>query len=147
MADKNVKDHRVVGQPFGNESIFVKVLYDFDEDTGESDDDYMLFTADGDLVITECYFRGITELDSAGDGASIDVGIDGGDEDVLFDGVAEATVAAGALVKTTIVEGAPNVLPLPLKLADGGKIRLKILGEDLTSGKCEFNFRVSKFGY
>ena len=144
-ADVTLKDHKVAGPYFTNEEAVVRVEYDFDNDTGESDDSYFIMTAGQDLVITEFYIRGITELDSAGDGATIDVGIDGGTEDILINGVAEATVAAGALVQATIVEGAPNVLPLPLKLASGGVIQLKIITEDLTSGKCEFVFRVAKF--
>lgn len=139
MADKNVADHKTVNL-FRNEEALVRVLYDFAKDGGATTDAYMLLTADEDIVITDFWVRGITELDSAADGTSIDVGIDGGDEDILLDGVAEATVAAAALVKPTIVEGAPNVLPLPLKVAATGQIQLKILAEALTSGKCEFNF-------
>ena len=139
MADKNVADHKTVNL-FRNEEKLVRVLYDFDTETGAVADDYMLFTADEDLVITEFWIRGITELDSAADGATIDVGIDGGDEDIFINGVAEATVAAGALVQATVVEGAPNVFAMPIKLASAGKIRLKLIGEALTSGKCEFNF-------
>lgn len=144
MADKNVADHKTVSK-FMDSVELVKVIYDFDQDTGESDDDYMLFTAARDLVIMDAWIRCITECDSAGDGASFDVGIDGGDEDVLFDGVAEADTTAGALIQPTVVEGTPNAMPMPLKLAEDGKIRMKILGEDLTAGKVEFNFLVTPF--
>lgn len=139
MADKNVADHKTVNL-FRNEDAHIRVVYDFAVDGGATTDAYMLMTADEDLVITDFWVRGITELDSAADGTTIDVGIDGGDEDILLDGVAEATVAAAALVQPTLVEGAPNVPALPLKVAADGKIQLKILSEALTSGKCEFNF-------
>ncbi|RKZ07632.1 hypothetical protein DRQ25_11100 [Candidatus Fermentibacteria bacterium] len=144
MADKNVADVKTVNL-FRNEEKHVRVIYDFATETGAVADDYMLMIADEALVITDFWVRGITELDSAADGATIDVGIDGGDEDILLDGVAEATVAAAALVQATVVEGAPNVFAMPLALAASGQIRLKIIGEALTSGKCEFNFVVRPF--
>ena len=145
MADVNLTDHKTVGSMFSNAQELVRVQYDFDNDTGESDDDYMVLTAGDDVVITDFWIRGITECDSSGDGASIDIGIDGGDEDILIDGVAEATLAADALVQPTVVEGTPNVLPLPLYLPSASKIRMKILGEDLTAGKFEMVFVCAKF--
>lgn len=139
MADKNVADIKTVNT-FRNAETLVRVIYDFSVDGGAATDTYMLMVADEDLVITDFWVRGITEFDSAADGVTIDLGIDGGDEDVLLDGVAEATFAAGALVGRTIVEGTPNVDPLPLKLAADGQIQMKVLGEALTAGKAEFCF-------
>jgi len=144
MADKNLAGHKTVGGYFGNAVETIRVPYDFDADTGESDDDYMVITADGDLIILDYFLYGITEFDSAGDGTTVNVGIDGGDEDILLAAVAEATVAAGAVVPPTVVEGAPNVFALPLKLADGESIRMKFAVEDLTSGKAEHVFRLMK---
>jgi hypothetical protein len=140
-----VKDKKTVGAPFGNAEEIARVVYDFAEDAGATGALELLETAD-DIVITDFYVRGITELDSAADGTSIDVGISGGDTDILLDGVAEATVAAGALVQPTLVEGTPNVAALPLKLAADGKIILTIVAEALTAGKCEFFFKYHKFG-
>lgn len=145
MALKDVADKKVVGPMFTNAEELVRVQYNFADDGGAETDEYTLLEAGDDVVITEFYLRGIVELDSAADGASIDVGVDGGTEDILLDGIAEATVAADALVQPTIVEGTPNVLPMPLKLASAGKIKMKILTEALTSGQCEFVFRVCKF--
>ncbi len=130
--------------PFANAREEVKVIYDFAVDGGLVSV-INLLEAEGDLAIVDFYARGITELDSAGDGVTIDVGIVGGDTDILLDGAAEATFAAGALVQSTVVEGAPNVLPMPLKLASGGIIAMQIIGEALTSGKCEFHFGVVRF--
>lgn len=141
MADVNLTAHKTVGPFFSNQEEIVKVQYNFANDGGATASDFMLLTAGEDLCITDFYVHGITELDSAADGATIDLGVDGGDEDILLDGVAEASFAADAIVKPTVVEGAPNVMPLPLKLASGGKIRMKILGEALTSGACEFVFK------
>ena len=145
MADVNMKAHKTVGPLFSNEEQLVRVQYNFADDGGATANELQIFTAGQALVITDFWVRGIVELDSAADGASIDVGITGGDEDILLDGVVEATFAAGALVAPTVVEGAPNVLPLPLKLASGGKIQMKIVTEALTSGQCEFCFKVAKF--
>jgi len=140
-----VADKKTVTAPFGNTEAMVRVIYDFAADAGDAGA-LELLEADGAIVITDFYVRGITELDSAADGSSIDVGISGGDTDILLDGVAEASVAAGALVKPTIVEGAPNVMPMPLLLADGGKIIQTIKDEALTSGKCEYFFKYHRFG-
>lgn len=140
-----VADKKTVGAPFGNAEEIVRVVYDFAADAGATGA-LELLEASAAIVITDFYVRGITELDSAADGASIDVGISGGDTDIFLDGVAEATVAAAALVKPTTVEGTPNVLALPLVLASGGKIIQTIVAEALTSGKCEYFFKYHKFG-
>jgi len=140
-----VKAKKTVGAPFGNAEEMVRVVYDFAEDAGAIGALELLEASD-DIVITEFYALGITELDSAADGASIDVGVSGGTTDLLLDGVAEASFAAGALVQPTIIEGTPNVLPMPFKLASGGKLIQTIVDEALTSGKCEYYFKYHKFG-
>jgi len=146
MADKNVADHKYVSPMFHNAITLIRAIYDFALDTGESDDDYMLITAGSDDVVIHGYWvRGITLFDSAGDGTTVDVGVDGGDEDILMDGIVEASFAADALLQATIVEGAPNVMPMPLILPANTAIRMKFAVEDLTSGKAEFNFLVSKY--
>ena len=145
MADKNVADHKTVGPLFSNAMELYRVEYDFANDAGAAADDYMMLTAGADIVILESWIQCITECDSAADGASFDIGIDGGDEDLLYDGVAEADTTAGTLIQATVVEGAPNALSMPFKLADGGKLRMKILGEDLTAGRFEVCFKVAKF--
>lgn len=141
MADKLVDDYKVVNI-YRNSEALVRVIYDFAKDGGAATDTYHLFKADEALVLTDFWLRGITELDSAGDGVTIDLGIDGGTEDSLLNGVAEATVAAGALIQPVVVEGTPNVVPLPLIIAADEIMQLKVIGEALTSGKCEFCFVV-----
>ena len=140
-----VTDHKTVAAPMGNAEQMARVTYDFAADAGAIGA-LDLLTADGAIVITDFYARGITELNSAANGTTIDVGVSGGNTDVLLDGVAEATFAAAALVMPTIVEGGPNVMPMPLLLASGGKIIQTIVGEALTSGKCEYFFKYHKFG-
>jgi hypothetical protein len=140
-----VADHKTVAAPMGNAEQIVRVVFDLAVDdgaTGALD----LLTADGAIVITDFYVRGITELDSGTDSGTIDVGISGGDTDILLDGVAEATFAADALVQPTIVDGTPNDLPLPLVLASGGKIIQTIGGEEIDTGKIEYFFKYHKFG-
>ena len=146
MASKLVNDHKYVNV-FTNEESLIRVVYDFDEDAGAlgSSTPLTLFTANDDLVITEFYVRGITVLDSAADGTSIDVGVAGGTTDILLNGVVEASFSADALIQPTIVEGTPNVLPLPLYVPKDDKVEMLIVDEALTSGKCEFVFKVCKF--
>lgn len=139
----NLDNAKSVGAPFANQRAIHRVQYDFDKDAGAVGA-LTALTALEDLVILGFYAKGITELDSAADGASIDVGINGGDTDILLDGVAEADFSAGAIIKPTIVEGAPNVFPMPLRLASGGKIDFEIVGEALTSGKCELVFEIGR---
>jgi len=139
-----VADHKTVGAPFGNASQMVRVIYDFAADTGAAGA-FDLMTTTDDIVITNFFIRGITVLDSAGDGVTIDVGISGGDTDILLNGIAEASFSAGAMLLAPVVEGAPNVFAMPLKLAAAEKIIATIIGEDLTSGKCEFFFEYQKF--
>lgn len=138
MATVNMSGRAKAGAAFGNEKVLVKGVYDFAVDGGVLNNKYVLLETDDDIVITDFWVKGITELDSAADGTTIDVGILAGDEDILLDGVAEATVAAGVIVKPTVVEGTPNVLPMPLKLAADGKLVMTVLTEALTSGKCQF---------
>lgn len=140
-----VADVKVIGAPFGNAEQIVRVTYDFAADGGDQGALDLLETKDA-IVITDFYVRGITVLDSAADGTTIDVGVSGGNTDVLLDGVAEATFAADALIQPVVVDGTPNVVALPLVLAANGKIIQTIITEDLTSGKCEYFFKYHKFG-
>ena len=140
-----VADVKVIGAPFGNAEQIVRVTYDFAADAGTIGALDLLETKAA-IVITDFYVRGITVLDSAADGTSIDVGVSGGNTDLLLDGVAEATFAADALIQPIVVEGAPNVIALPFVLASGGKIIQTIVDEALTSGKCEYFFKYHKFG-
>ena len=136
-------DHKTVGAPFSNALEVVRVQYDFANDAGATGKLDVL-TASEALVIHSFYVKGITELDSAADGASIDIGVDTTNEDVLIDGVAEATFAAGAIVPPVVVEGTPNVMALPLSLPAAGKINFTIVAEALTSGKCEMVFVIGR---
>jgi hypothetical protein len=49
-----------------------------------------------------------------------------------------ANLTAGALFMPVAVEGTPNVLPLPVKLASGAKIVQTIGTAALTAGKVEY---------
>ena len=134
-----------VGAPMGNAKQMARVIYDFAADGGTVGALDLLETTD-DIVITNFYIRGITVLDSAGDGVTMDVGVSGGDTDILLNGIAEADFSAGAMLLAPVVEGAPNVFAMPLKLEADGKIIQTIIGEALTSGKCEYFFEYQKFG-
>lgn len=141
MANVDLAGKKTVGSTFTNSVEVVRVIYDNAIDTTiTTANDGVIIKADNAIAILGFYVRGITVLDSAADGMTMDVGIDGGDEDILIDGVAEATFAAGALVQPTLVDGTPNVMALPLTMAADEEIIMNILGENLTSGKCEFFF-------
>jgi len=133
-----------VGAPFGNAKQQVRVIYDFAADAGAIGALELLETSD-DIVITKFSIRGITVLNSALDGTSIDVGVLGGTTDLLLNGIVEASFSEGALLLPPVVEGTPNEMPLPLKLAADGKIIQTIVDEALTSGKCEYFFEYIKF--
>lgn len=143
MANVAANDKKKAGPEFGNAKEVYRVQFDAAEDDLTTANDIELLEAEADLAIVGYYVKGITELDSAGDGVTIDIGVDGGAE--LMDGVAEASFAAGSLLQPLVTEGTPNVLALPLKLASGSKITMKKIGEALTSGKCEFFFEVVRF--
>lgn len=133
-----VKDYKEVGRPFSNARTLVEVEYDFANDDGAVEVKDLLKAKD-DLVITDFYIKGKTTFDSAADGASIDVGIKGGDTDALVDGVVEADVAEDAVV----YDGTNQIKPL--KLAKDAIIAMEILGEALTAGKCVFVFEIAHF--
>lgn len=138
-----VKDYKTVNGGFGNQKSIVKVVYDFSKDAGATGA-LDLLVASGDMVITSFHAKVLTTCTSGGS-ATIDVGVSGGDTDILLDGFAVASMTAGALIMPTIVEGTPNVMPMPLKLASGGKIIQTIGVAAFTAGKVEYVFEVMKF--
>lgn len=145
MAAVDAVGKKLVGPLFDNEKQIVRVTYDAAVDNLATADTVNLIEAQADCVITGFACHVETEFDSAGDALTIDVGVLGGDTDILLDGTAQAALTAGAVVGPTVVEGTPNVLALPLKLADGGKIALTKAGAAVTAGKCQFVFEIMKF--
>lgn len=134
----SVSNYKTVGKPFSNAKKVIEVEYDFSKDAGAVGV-LDLMKAQDNMIVTGFYVKGDTELDSAADGVTIDVGIKGGDSNALIDGIAEAVFATGAVVydKTNQI--------VPLKLAADDILSMEILGEALTSGKCKFCFELAAF--
>jgi len=138
-----IKGTKSANGGFQNEKQILKVVYDFAKDggaTGALD----LFTAQDDIVITGFYAKVLTTCTSGGS-MVLDVGVSGGDTDILLDGVAVASLTANSMHIPPVVEGTPNVLALPMKLADNGKIIQTIGTAALTAGKIEYVFEFMKF--
>ena len=133
-----VADYKVVASPFSKARELIEVTYDFAADAGATGA-LDLFKASEDIIITDFYVKGVTVLDSAADGSSIDVGIVGGDTNALMDGVVEASFAAGA-----VVYDATNQVK-PLKVAKDEVVAMEIMAEALTSGKCTFFFEIQRY--
>ncbi len=127
-----------IGKPFSNATSKHEIVYDFAKDGGAIGVIDLFKALDG-LVVTGFYVKGTTELDSAADGSSVDVGIKAGDTNALIDGAVEADFAAGAVVydKTNQI--------VPLKVEKDAVVSMEILGEALTSGKCTFVFEIAAF--
>lgn len=138
-AIKNVKK---IGSPFTNQTETVKVTYDFSVDAGAVGA-LDLLEAEQDCVITGFYAVVKTACTSGGS-MTLDVGITG-DTNLLLADLAVASMTANSLHKPTIVEGTPNVLPLPVKLASGAKALFEIKTATLTAGKVDFYFTVNRY--
>lgn len=142
-----LKGKKIVGAGFGNEVEVVRVTYDYSLDggaTGALD----VLEADSNIAILNFYVVGKTTCTSGGS-ATLDVGVSGGDTDILLDGAAVASLTANALVQSTelvLAEGTPNtyVAAMPLKLSSGGKIVQEIKVAAFTAGKLEYVFHICK---
>lgn len=138
-----VKGIKSANGGFQNEKQIVKTVYDFSKDAGATGA-LDIFEASSDIVITGFYAKVLTTCTSGGS-MVLDVGVSGGDTDILLDGVAVASLTANSMHIPPVVEGTPNVLALPMKLASGGKIIQTIGTAALTAGKIEYVFEFMKF--
>lgn len=132
-----VKGAKTIGATFSNEEVVERVIYDFALDAGATGA-LDLFTAGADLVLTHFSFTVKTAATSGGS-ATLAVGITGSTS--LFSTVTQGAVAnltLGTVIFPAVVEGAPNVLALPAKLASGAKILQTIGTATLLTGKVEY---------
>lgn len=138
-----LKDAVTVSGPMSNAEETYRVTYDFAKDggaTGALD----IFTAGEDLVITR-FWSTVKTAGTSGGSATLKVGITG--SDALFMNTTQGAVAsltAAAVILPPAVEGTPNALPLPVKLASGAKILQTIGTAALTAGKVEYFIKVAK---
>ncbi len=130
----NKKD---LGPSFDKDHEIVRATYNFAVDAGAVGA-LDIFEAKEDIVITHFHVKVETACTSGGS-ATLKVG-PAADDDAFLTTTqgAVANLTAGALFMPVAVEGTPNVLPLPVKLASGAKIVQTIGTAALTAGKVEY---------
>lgn len=128
---------KYLGQAFNNEEIIERVRYDFSVDAGAVGA-LDIFEASADLIITGFHAYVKTAATSGGS-ATLEVGVTG-DTNLLVNSTqgAVASLTLGAAIFPPVVEGTPNVLALPVKLASGAKILQTIGTAALTAGVVEY---------
>jgi len=125
------------GATFQNEEVIVKARYNFAVDggaTGALD----IFTAGADLIISE--FSSVVKKACTSMGsATLKVGVTGDDDAFMTTTQgAVASLTLGACIFPPAVEGTPNTLPVPVKLASGAKVLQTIGTAALTDGIVEY---------
>ena len=131
-----VAKYKKEGGGMGNDSHFVRAVYDFSVDAGAIGV-LDLFEADGACVIKS--FHAVVETAfTSGGAATLTAGVQGGDVDVLL-----AAVALGSLTANS-VHGEAVALNLPIYLADGAILQQDIKVAAYTAGKIEYVFEVMK---
>lgn len=139
-----IRDNRTIYAPFSNAVELVKATYDFAADggaTGALD----VLTAGAALVICGFWANVKTAVLSSGS-ATVIAGITGSTS--LFFGAttgAKANLTLAKFLQADTVEGTPNVVALPAKLASADKILQTIGTAALTAGKIEYSFLIAKF--
>lgn len=138
----SVKNAKIVGAGFSNDKEVIRVRYDFSQDGGAVGV-LNLLTASGAMVVKDFHAVVKTACTSGGS-AVLDVGVVGGDTDVLLDGVAVASLTANSVHSDPLVEGTPNTKLVPFYIADAGVIAMEIKTAAFTAGVIEFVFTVMK---
>jgi hypothetical protein len=137
-----VNDHVSIGAPFANEMEIHRVVYDFAEDAGATGVLDLLTTVDA--VIIKDFHAVVKTACTSGGSAVLDVGVSGGDTNVLLAGVAVASLTANSCHARPLVEGTPNTDLVPFYLAANGKLVQEIKTAAFTAGKIEYVFTVMK---
>lgn len=129
-----------IGNTFSNEEIVERVIYDFAVDAG-SVGALDLFTADADVIITG-FHAVVKTAATSGGSATLEVGVTG-DTNLFMNSTqgAVASLTLGAAIFPPVVEGTPNVIACPVKLASGDKILQTIGTAALTAGKVEYTVK------
>ena len=128
---------QVMGNLFNNVEETVRIVYDFAVDGGATGA-YTLATIPDMCVITHAHATVKTACTSGGS-ATVIWGTNGTTN--LFMNTTQGAVAsltANAVVVPPAVEGAPNALPLPVRMAAGTTLVATIATAALTAGKIEF---------
>lgn len=121
---------------FSNEEKYIKVNYDFANDTGGIAD-YIALTAGADLIITDFYM--VVNTTCVGTGANIDLGVGAGGAEILSDKDGPTLVeTAGANVFVA------DAAMLPLYVPAAGTIQMGVETAALTAGAFDLYFKVKK---
>lgn len=135
-----VSGRKYLGKTWSNEEQVLRVRYDFSVDAGATGA-LDLFEASADVVITGFHSYVKTAATSGGS-ATLKVGTSGDDDAFMTTTQgAVASLTLGALIAPPAVEGTPNTLPLPVKLASGSKVIQTIGTAALTAGVVEYVIR------
>lgn len=134
-----LKAHKSAGAGFGNEIEVRRIVFEVGAkldsgSTGALD----ILTATEALMVVGFWSKVITSGVSSGS-ATLKVGVTGDDD--RFMNTTQGAVAeldAGAVIIPPALEGTPNVLPVPVKLAAGDKILQTIGTEAMTVCKIEY---------
>lgn len=132
-----IKDTKKVAPTFSNAMEIVRAKYDFAKDAGATGV-LDIFEAAADIVITH-FSLTVKKACTSGGSATVKVGVTG--SDARFANTTQGAVAnltLGAVIVPPAVEGTPNVLPLPVKLASGEKVLMTIGTAALTAGEIEY---------
>lgn len=127
MTDIVVKGHKTISAGFTGESKRESLIYDFSKDGGAySGNVYILATISGNVLIEKVIVRATTTV--TGSSSTVIIGhTDNDDAFVDATGGAEANLAANAVA-------AAATTSIPMVLANGKKITMKIGTANLTAG-------------
>jgi len=132
-----IADVKIVGSTFKNEKVIVRARYDFSKDAGATGA-LDIFQASRDIIIT-AFSAVVKTAGTSGGSATLKIGITADDD--LFLNTTQGAVAnltANAVLLPPLVEGTPNVLALPVKLASAAKVLQTIGTAALTAGVIEY---------
>ena len=116
-----------------NDEVWVKSVYDFSADAGAETDTYVLCSLPVGYVIVDGYAHVTTEIDSAGDACTVEIG---------YTGSTAAVIAQTA--EASLVEDAVIALAAKQIVTSNNDIYMTIGTEAITSGVLELHLKVKK---
>ena len=132
-----IANAKTIGNEWSNDIEWVRATYDFSVDAGATGV-LDIFTASADLIVTH-FSSTVKVAPTSGGSATLKVGITG--SDAKFMNTTQGAVASltlGSVVLPPAVEGTPNTLPLPVKLASAAKVLQTIGTDTFLTGKIEY---------
>lgn len=128
-----LKAARTAGAPEKNERANYRARYDFSKDGGATGS-YDLFVASTDCLVTN--FHAVVKSEVTGNNATMKVGT-ASDDDLLMSAL-QAGMGANTVHKLPLAAATPDVVPCPVRLAEGEKLIMKIGGAAITAGVVEY---------